>query len=43
MRFKKAIIVAAAMLLLLPLSSSAQKRALRVAVLPFTVHSAEDL
>jgi TolB-like protein len=43
MRFKKAIILAAAMLLLLPLSGSAQKRALRVAVLPFTVHSAEDL
>jgi TolB-like protein len=43
MRFKKAIILATAMLLLLPLWGSAQKQALRVAVLPFTVHSAEDL
>jgi len=43
MSFKKAIILAAVMLLLLPLSGSAQKRALRVAVLPFTVHSTEDL
>ena len=43
MRFKKAIILAAAMLLLLPLWGSAQNQALRVAVLPFTVHSTEDL
>src|SRR4030042_449478 len=43
MRFKKAIILAAAMLLLLPLWGSAQKQALRVAVLPFTIHSTEDL
>jgi TolB-like protein len=43
MRFKKAIILAAAMLLLLPLGGSAQKQPLRVAVLPFTVHSTEDL
>src|SRR4030042_5441857 len=43
MRFKKAIILAAAMLLLLPLWGSAQNQALRVAVLPFPVHSTEDL
>jgi len=43
MRFKRVIILAAAMLLLLPLWGSAQKRALRVAVLPFTIHSTEDL
>ena len=43
MRFKKAIILAAAMLLLLPLWGSAQKQVLRVAVLPFTIHSTEDL
>ncbi len=43
MRFKKVIILAAAMLLLLPLGGSAQKQVLRVAVLPFAVHSTEDL
>jgi TolB-like protein len=43
MRFKKVIILAAAMLLLLPLGGAAQKQPLRVAVLPFAVHSAEDL
>ncbi len=43
MRFKKAIILAAAMLLLLPLWGTAQKQVLRVAVLPFAVHSTEDL
>jgi TolB-like protein len=43
MRFKKVIILAAAMLLLLPLGGAAQKQPLRVAVLPFAVHSTEDL
>jgi TolB-like protein len=43
MRFKRVIILTAAMLLLLPLWGSAQKQPLRVAVLPFAVHSTEDL
>jgi TolB-like protein len=43
MKFKKVVILTAAMLLLLPLWGSAQKQPLRVAVLPFTVHSTEDL
>ncbi len=44
MRFKKVIILAITMLLFLPLWGSAQKQQpLRVAVLPFAVHSTEDL
>jgi TolB-like protein len=43
MRFKRVIILTAAMLLLLPLWGAAQKQPLRVAVLPFAVHSTEDL
>jgi TolB-like protein len=42
MRFSRVIILAAALLMLLPVWSTAQQP-LRVAVLPFTVHSAEDL
>jgi len=42
MRFKKMIILVAALLVFLPVWSAAQQP-LRVAVLPFTVHSAEDL
>jgi TolB-like protein len=42
MRFKHVIILAAALLALIPLGSAAQ-HPLRVAVLPFTVHSDEDL
>jgi len=42
MRFKRVIILAAMLLLLLPLWSAAEPPQ-RVAVLPFTVHSAEDL
>ncbi|MCJ7662754.1 MAG: FG-GAP-like repeat-containing protein, partial [Desulfobacterales bacterium] len=43
MRFKRVIILTVAMLLLLPLWGAAQKQPLRVAVLPFAVHSTEDL
>ncbi len=42
MRFKKVILLAAATLLLLPIFTNAQPP-YRVAVLPFTVHSAEDI
>ena len=42
MRFTRIIVLAAALLALIPLGSAAQQP-LRVAVLPFTVHSAEDL
>jgi len=42
MSFKKMIILAAALLVFLPVAAAAQQP-LRVAVLPFTVHSAEDL
>jgi TolB-like protein len=42
MRLKHVIILAAAFLALIPLGSAAQQP-LRVAVLPFTVHSEEDL
>lgn len=42
MRFKRVIIMAAALLVFLPVASAAQQP-LRVAVLPFAVHSAEDL
>jgi TolB-like protein len=42
MRFKYAIILAAVLLAIIPLGSAAQQP-LRVAVLPFTVHSDEDL
>jgi len=42
MRLKHAIILAAVLLALIPLGSAAQQP-LRVAVLPFTVHSDEDL
>jgi TolB-like protein len=42
MRLKYVIILAAVLLALIPLSSAAQQP-LRVAVLPFTVHSDEDL
>jgi TolB-like protein len=42
MRFKRVIILATALLVLIPLGSGAQQP-LRVAVLPFTVHSEEDL
>jgi TolB-like protein len=42
MRLKHVIILAAALLVLIPLVSAAQQP-LRVAVLPFTVHSEEDL
>jgi len=43
MRFKRVIILVTAMFLLLPLWGAAQRQALRVAVLPFAVHSTEDL
>ena len=42
MRLKRVIILAATLLLFLPLGSAAQQP-LRVAVLPFIVHSEEDL
>ncbi|MBN1254393.1 MAG: VCBS repeat-containing protein [Deltaproteobacteria bacterium] len=42
MRFLRVIILVAALLMFLPVWSTAQQP-LRVAVLPFTVHSAEDL
>jgi TolB-like protein len=42
MRFTRIIVLAAALLALIPLGSAAQQP-LRVAVLPFTVHSEEDL
>jgi TolB-like protein len=42
MRFKHVMILAAVLLALTPLGSAAQQLS-RVAVLPFTVHSAEDL
>jgi TolB-like protein len=42
MRFTRIIVLAAALLALIPLGSAAQQP-LQVAVLPFTVHSAEDL